>query len=409
VIASMKDSSMKMAKAFLVLGASNANRYSLTEFANIPGIKLIIADHNPQSIGGKIAHAFETVDITNGGDVLHIAERYSISGIYAMNDHSLRAAAFVASRMGLKGQSMATAHCALDKGAMREVWKSYGIPQPEFKVVIHEREVFEFAKKVGFPLVIKPVDCGGGGRGVFVIENELEISQGFQFASGFLHRNNRMIVEEFIEGIETSVEVIVFKKKTYLVAFSDKFKPPFKSRVATKINYIGNFPQHVVEEIKEISKSALAAIGMEEGLGHIEYIVQPDHTIKILEMGARVGGGHTFHPIASHVSGMNYPVWIAQYYLNEMEPPILTSYKGACYYFFYSPKAGTLKSVTGVEEAKMIPDVFSIEIWKNIGDKINPLSNSMERTGCIITLSDNRENAIMAAEKAASLIKFEIE
>ena len=57
----------------------------------------------------------------------------------------------------------------------------------------------------------------------------------------------------------------------------------------------------------------------------------------------------------------------------------------------------------------MIPDVFSIEIWKNIGDKINPLSNSMERTGCIITLSDNRENAIMAAEKAASLIKFEIE
>jgi biotin carboxylase len=399
---------MKKPKRLLVLGASNANKFSLMEIAKLPGVKLVVADGNPESVGKSIAHEFEAINITDGNKVLQIAQKHSVNGIYAMNDHALRPAAFASSKMGFKGMPMATAHCALDKGAMREVWKSYGVPQPDFRVITSIQEINEFAKRVGFPLVIKPVDSGGGGRGVLVIENEEQIPYGFQVASGFLQRNNRMIIEEFVEGIETSVEAVIFKGETYLVAFSDKYKPPLQSRVATKINYPGKFPQNVIEKMREISGDALTAIGINEGIGHIEYIVGEDNTVKILEVNARAGGGHTFHPIASHVSGMNYPQWIAEYLLDEADTPDIMPYKGACYYFFYSEKAGTLKNVSGFEQAREIPGVFSIEIWKNIGDKVNILSNSMERTGCIITLCDDRENALMVAEKAASLIKVEI-
>lgn len=59
---------------------------------------------------------------------------------------------------------MATAHAALDKGAMREVWKAYGVSQPDFLVITRFDEIAPFASGAGFPLVIKPVDCGGGGR-----------------------------------------------------------------------------------------------------------------------------------------------------------------------------------------------------------------------------------------------------
>lgn len=394
----------------MILGASNANRMALQEFAGLQTIECIVLDGNPDSIAQSLFQNFHPVDITDPAKVLSLAERFKIDGIYAMNDHALRSASVVSTKLGLKGVNPASANAALDKGTMRDVWKSAGILQPEFNIIKQKEEIKAFCELTDFPVVIKPVDCGGGGRGVYVIRNESEIDTGFRYASGFLNRNTRMIVEKFIEGTETSVEFFSCDGKAHLIAYSDKYKPPFNSRVATKICYPGLFKSSTVEKIRLACKEATAALGIAEGVTHIECIVDPSDEVYLIELGARVGGGHTFHPIASHVSGISYPRLIADYFCGqEISDLTISEYKGAAYYFTYADKPGILRSADGLEKARAVDGIAVVELWKHPGDPVGTLDDSMARTGCIVALDRNRSSAAEAAEKALKELHFFID
>ena len=374
----------------------------------IPGVRLVVTDGDRNSVCRDLPPVFEAADITSGPAVLAVARKHAVQGIYAMNDHALRAAAYATDRLGLKGMSMATVHAALDKGAMREVWKAYGISQPDFLVITSFEEIAPFASEAGFPLVIKPVDCGGGGRGAYVIHREADIHAGFAFASRFLNRNPRMIVEQYVEGIETSAEVVMLHRKAHLVAYSDKYKPPMASCVAVKIDYPGRFQPEVLERVRRVSEEAMCALGLWEGIGHLEHIVTVDGDVKVLEMGARAGGGHTFAPIASHVSGIDYPEWVVRYWLGEEPRLTIRDYRGAAYHFYYSERPGWIRSVRGVEAARAMPSIHAVEIWKKPGDWVDGLSSSMERLGCVVALAGDREKASAAAENAIAAVRIEL-
>ncbi len=392
----------------MVLGAGVCNVKTLEELAKTQDIELIIADGNPGSIGKQYTTMFECIDITSGKIVLEVAERYKINGIYAMNDHGITAAAYVSEMMGLKGISIATARVVTDKGYMREVWRIAGLPQPTFDVIKTPGEIEDFAMREGYPVVIKPVDCGGGGRGVYVITNRDQIKTGYEICSKYLIRNKRLIVEKFVEGTETSVEAIRIDNEIYLIAYSDKYKPPYKFRVATSIHYPGDFSNRVVNKIRKLTDLAMRAVGIYEGVAHLEFIIGDNDTgenIWIIEMSSRVGGGHTFHPIASHVAGINYPESVAKLCLGEAIIPNIKTYRGACYRFFDPNKSGTLVEVNGIENVKNLKGVYDISIWKKIGEKIGALENSLERTGSIVTLGENRGEA----KKLADLVEKSIE
>jgi len=392
----------------MVLGASITNRYSLLEIAKLSDVELIVLDGNINSIGKEITPFFECVDITNSQAVLAAAKKLKIDGIFSINDHGMRAAVYVADNLNLKGMSMATANAVLDKGTMREVWKVAGIEQPAFQIILKEDEIEDFGRSIGYPLVIKPVDCGGGGRGVMVINSSADIPQAYSFASRFLHRNPRLIIEEFIDGIESSVEVIRFGGVTHIVAFSDKVKAPYSSRVATEISYPGFFSKTVVEKIRCNADRIMRSLGLHEGVGHIEFIVTKDEQVFVLEIGARAGGGHTFHPIASYVSGLNYPQWLSKFYLGAAEPPKIKTYKGACYAFYHADASGTLRDIAGLDKAREIPNIHCVEVWKQPGSHVSILENSMERLGCIVALAETRDDANRAALQARQQIELHI-
>lgn len=400
---------MTRRKKLLVLGAGVANRYTLQEMARVSGVDLVLFDANPASPGRQIAKTFEAIDIADPQAVLAGASRLRVDGVYPMNDHAVRAAAFVAGGLGVRGPSMAAAHAALDKGIMREVWQSWGLRQPRFRVATSLAEVRRFAKDVGLPAVIKPVDCGGGGRGVYVIRRLSDVAPAFGSASAFLKHNNRVIVEEFIDGVETSAEVVRFAGRTTLVAYSDKYKPPMHSRVATRIAYPGAFSERVVTEIERTAGEALLAVGVSEGIGHVELIVGPDETVWLVEMGARAGGGHTFHPIASHVCGWSYPEWIVRHCLDIASTPPVPHRRGAAYHFIYSERPGTLKAIDGLEAARHLPGIAAVEVWKTVGQRVDGLANSMERLGCVVALGETRDEAAAAADAATATARVRVE
>jgi len=77
------------------------------------------------------------------------------------------------------GPSPAALRIASDKIISRELATSLGVPIAPGRRVISAEDVREFTTRIGYPVIIKALD-GGGGRGIRVVREETGIEEAFQ-------------------------------------------------------------------------------------------------------------------------------------------------------------------------------------------------------------------------------------
>ena len=154
-----------MKKRILILGA---NRFYLRvmELLRAGGFDVLAVDRDPSAPGRNVADAFAAIDIIDHDAVLAWASAMAIDGVMAVNDFGVRTASHVAAALGLVGLSRDAAERANDKGLMRDCWRDAGLPIPAYQVVADLAGVRRAVSEIGYPCVIKPTDCGGGGRGI---------------------------------------------------------------------------------------------------------------------------------------------------------------------------------------------------------------------------------------------------
>ncbi|MDV2482612.1 ATP-grasp domain-containing protein [Methanoculleus sp. Wushi-C6] len=386
----------------------SGGQYSKPVFCTLKdaGFTTVCVDRDPHAPCAALADAFYPVDITDREGVCTVARSNHVDGIMAINDFGTRTASYVAEELGLVGLPMATVDAANDKGRMRDVWRRHGLSQPKYRVFATSNELTEAAEQIGFPCVVKPTESGGGGRGVSVLKTPDDIEWAYRFALPYV-RNSRFIVEEYMEGIEMTIESFSENGEVTILAMSDKVKPNLRTRVATSLNYPAAIPEETQDRVRGLVTAAVRAIGVRTGMAHTEVIVTQDGP-KLVELGARGGGGHIFHTIIKAVSGFNAPVQTARILTGmPVSMPALTN-NGAVYRFFTPPR-GILKEVHNLEAAARLEGVLDVGLTKGIGDLVGDFENSLQRTGFLVTLGQNREAAIVAADRAESLVKFIVE
>jgi cyanophycin synthetase len=94
-----------------------------------------------------------------------------------------------------------------DKDMTRRLLAAAGLPVPRGEVVRTDDEAVNAAKRVGFPVVTKPLD-GNHGRGVALdLRTERDVRQGFKRALKE-SRGGRVVVESFVTGSDYRVLVV---------------------------------------------------------------------------------------------------------------------------------------------------------------------------------------------------------
>jgi len=389
----------------MILGAGK-NEVPAVMAANKRGIETIVVDMDPAAPALKLASKAIIASTRDADEYVEIARREGIDGAMTVSCESLvRKLAEITNALGLPGISRQTALIATDKSAMRKVFHEKGIPSPKF---IDAKELDEAKKKAGslrWPLVIKPVDRAGS-RGVVKLNDEDELVKYFETVKN-ISICGKVIIEEYIEGADSTIDAITIDGRTHILGISDKMKMHSPNIIAMDLTFPPAYSGEKVRQVEELVKKMLKAVGLERGSSHTEVFVT-DEGPMVIEFGARSGGALIPSDILPHLCGMDVMDKLISLALGE-DPGIknVALSNAADLRFFNSP-LGRLKRIIGIEEASKIKGVHKLDFIVEEGSLIKPLTEGKDRIGYVITYGKDREEAVSIADTVQGLIKFEM-
>jgi biotin carboxylase len=390
----------------LILGGGRYNVPSIRE-ARSAGFTAFVADKNPDAPGLQAADRALSIDLNDCESLLRaIAELGGVDGVISMAEVGVRSAANISARLGLPSISLEAAANATSKAAMRRLWRQIGKYSTDFEVVSTLEEAERAVKKLGsFPLIVKPDRSFGGSRGVSRIEKHEDIVGAFHAAQAGGLPNSDVVIECWIEGSEHSAEVLIWQGETSVLCVGQKVKslPPY--RVDVSVQYPAQLSAAQVAVVADMCHRAVIALGLTQGVAHVEFGYANDGPI-LFELGARCGGGHT-PQIAHHVSGVNEFVEACRMACG-MAPSQFTpiSRRGADYRFLvFEP---------GVVKRADIPDMLMADkhvidagLTIHAGDTIRPLHSTAERAGFIVTTGETLREAVERADRGCREISIQ--
>ena len=286
----------------------------------------------------------------------------------------------------------------------RERFLNAGLAQPDFEIVCDLKDLKGAADKIGFPLVIKPVD-NSGSRGVALVDGPEQLQDAFSAALEN-SKNGKVVLEEFVSGTELTIEGLSVNGHHHILAISDKFKPEGSYRVATQLAYPAELSDSMKAEVIKLITSAYDAAEVDNTPTHSEIIVTPDGP-KIVEIGCRGGGFYVFTRVVEAASGYdiigNWTRMCVGDIIDEPKP-----LRRGVVLRFYAAVPGKLVSVKGVEEAKKMEGVET-DLFLKPGDIIPELKTDGSRTGWMLVRGNDRAHAIARADIVSETVKFETE
>ena len=397
-----------MSKKIMILGASILQLPAIQK-AKEMGLQIIAVDMNPDAIGfkekGVIKEVISTIDIPS---VVECAKKHNIDGVMTLaSDMPMRTVAAVSKELGLVGITEETALKATNKACMREALKKEGVPIPEFYKVSNRDEYNEAAAKFNVPFIVKPAD-NSGSRGIIKIEditNKKLIFEAYNYSKSS-SRNGDVVVEEYMNGPEVSVETLTLNGECHVIQITDKITTGAPHFVEMGHTQPSQLDDETKLKISEVAKMANKAVGITNGPSHTEIIVTKDGP-KIVELGARLGGDCiTTHlvPLSTGVDMVECCIKIA---LGEVPDVNIKFCKGSAIRYL-TCDAGKIESIIGIDDAKANAGIRQISIVHNIGDNVSEIKSSTDRVGFIVAQADNASKAGICCINAMSNIKIKV-
>jgi biotin carboxylase len=370
------------------------------------GFAVAAIDGNPDAPGLKAADRGFVADIRDAGKCAEIAVPLRPRGVLTVaSDVAVPTVAALAQRFGLPGPTPAMAAVATDKALMRERFAAAGVPSPRFAPAPTADDAVRAARAFGFPVVVKPAD-NAGSRGVSYADRGDRIAEAFGWALAH-SRRGAVLVEEYMEGVEISVEGFAHGGRLHVLALSDKLRTPPPYLLDTEVAFPSAHPLPLQERTMAVARAAIAATGIDCAPIHMELMLTRDGP-KVVEVAARGAGFHVFTRILPWVTGVDTVEQLIRMSVGETPDFTVTRQRGAKLVF---PPClpGLVKSAGGMDTARRIDGVADLEIYIKPGDRVKPLTSGADRIGHLIVLSETRADAEVAAAKAMAALRIEIE
>lgn len=392
-----------MKKVAVVLGGTLPH-VALIEKLKNRGYFVLLIDYLANPPAKMIADLHIQASTLDKEEVLRISDDYSAElVISSCVDQANVTAAYVSGKLDLPhAYSYDLALSATDKTLMKRKFELGKVPSARY-VVLTDIKMIE-SIDIAFPMIVKPADSNSS-KGVRRVNDLEELQEAFHTAKK-ISRNGKVVVEEFIEGIEIGVDFIVLQGQAHYLTSKERLKI---SRTNGEVEQIAGcvWPSPSFDKIR--SKVTIAAQRIVDEFGFLNTPLMLQGIIRdtdfyVIEFGARLGGGESFR-LVNEVCGVDYldlsiKTWLGEEFsLNVSE---CMSYFSDT--FIYT-NMGTFDRLDGLEVAKSEGLVEYYNLYKQSGSQMSGALSSSDRLGVFVCKGDSLEELADKKRKVLSQIK----
>ena len=457
-------------KRVLMLGAGFMQGVAIRA-ARALGCTVVAADGNPSAACAAEADEFVHIDLKDTARLIdyarYLQQHGGLDAVFTAATDFSAAVAAIAAACGLRGHTLEAALNATDKVRMRECFRRAGVPSPVFVELsaaglsglgslseapgctasaagspaaaaipqcgtgtsadarnaadaAHLAAVLE--QRLGslygrFPLVVKPVD-NMGARGCSLARDAAGLQAAVADALRY-SRSGRVIVEEYIEGSEFSIEGLIFGGQLYVTALADRhiFFPPYFIEMGHTIP--SDCPQALADEVIRVFERGVHSLGLTDGAVKGDILVR-DGKAFVGEIAARLSGGYMSGWTVPYSSGLDITAAALTLALGG-SPRLHTCGKD----FFAVPLKqncpfvsaerawisipGRVAAVYGLDAARAVPFVKDVFPRAGAGDTVTFPRNNVEKCGNVLSAAPSRAEAVQASESACRKIVLRLQ
>lgn len=371
------------------------------------GYYVISIDGDALAEGRNLSDEFYHVDIKDAKAVISLLEDKRIkidSSMCFSTEIALRTVAEVNEKYGLVGLNKKEVLVATDKAAQRKFLQEAGLPTPAF-IELHQGYDRSHLNALRLPMIVKPTD-NAGSRGVTLVGERSELDKAIAISLKESKYDAKVVVEEFIPGIEFTVEALIVDGVVNILGISEKKKPINNYTVSVELFYNSPFVEQHRDEIESVVMAFLKKCGFDNTITHTEVIYSySDHLFYVVETTVRSGGFHIFDKILPSITGMDVIGLTIDTLLGKHPSIGDIPHKPGVLGFFYS-NYGRIEHINVMKEN--LPKDCEYELFVEEGDIIKDLSTDGARLGYFITYGKDWKEAYAKAREIDYAVKFEI-
>lgn len=396
-----------MMKKIMVL-AAGLLQIDVIEKAKSMGYYVLAVDGNPKAAGFNVADKAICADIVNEETMLKIARDEHVDGvIHPCSEVSMAVMGRINDELGLSGISRKQAICATNKHLMRKAFEKGNAPSPKSILAQDAEDAWSrLQNEFDTDAILKP-SRNSGSRGIAKVSRNMDKGDFIRAYDEALNesRDHSVLIEQFIEGPEFSIEMIVWQGDIHVLTVTDKKTTGAPHFVELGHNQPSCFSATDVETLKAAAVAGVRALGVNNCACHAEAKLMNGKAY-LMEVGARLGGDFISTELTHLSTGIDMVAAAIDVALG-VEPDLSAKEepKGVCIRYF-CPKPGKLVSISNTEVLNN-PHVYLWEIYPKEGDVIPAVTSSLCRSGHVIVTEKTPQKAIELAERLIESVKFE--
>ena len=396
-----------MMKKIMVL-AAGLLQIDVIEKAKSMGYYVLAVDGNPKAPGFNVADKAICADIVNEEAMLKIARDEHVDGvIHPCSEVSMAVMGRINDELGLSGISRKQAICATNKHLMRKAFEKGNAPSPKSILAQDAEDAWNrLQNEFDTDAILKP-SRNSGSRGIAKVSRNMYKGDFIRAYDEALSesRDHSVLIEQFIEGPEFSIEMIVWQGEIHVLTVTDKKTTGAPHFVELGHNQPSCFSATDVETLKAAAVAGVRALGVNNCACHAEAKLMNGKAY-LMEVGARLGGDFISTELTHLSTGIDMVAAAIDVALG-VEPDLSAKEepKGVCIRYF-CPKPGKLVSILNTEVLNN-PHVYLWEIYPKEGDVIPAVTSSLCRSGHVIVTEKTPQKAIELAERLIESVKFE--
>ena len=219
-----------------------------------------------------------------------VQQRVWVDRLEATVEAHIMAAARVRAAAGIPGTTERTAFLCRDKPAMKEALRATGIPCAQSTRADCPDAARDFARRVGFPLIVKP-PAGAGASGTWKVRNAAELER--VIVESRVADGGEVAIEEFIEGHEGYLDTLAINGEV-----AHEFITHYYPNVLTAMRERWISPQMVTtnrieapgyRELRQMARAVIRALDIGTSATHMEWFSGPKGLL-FSEIGCRPPG-----------------------------------------------------------------------------------------------------------------------